>query len=268
MKNSIIIKLFSILLLVSLSLTGCTKSSDTYQIINISDDKTLIQEMPKTAKAGETVTIKVAFVTDAVIYVHVNENPDFGKFVDESTYVFIMPAEDVAVKAGVTTAVIGPETTDATPTPESTPMSTPIVADGEYNILKDMFVATNDGIVYFYGNDFLLVMPESDEWAYEQDSPDAFTIYHVPSRNAGCGGLLVTIKAFDLSDTTYTSHPHYQEAGIGMNTNKRFVAFYPTDVQSDISNEDNRKSYEDLYAYLIKIGTDAVNSPFQTSDSD
>ena len=139
---------------------------------------------------------------------------------------------------------------------------------GGYDIMEGWEVVQDGSAMYLYGNDFLLIMPNTDDWEYRQESGDSFAIYMTEPRTEGYGGHLVTIKAYDLDDDSYLSLPSYSVAGVGKNVNKRFVAIFPTDVQFDSSNSAQSARYHELLDYVQKIGEGAVNSPFQTSDSD
>ena len=72
------------------------KAADTFAII-IESGKDLITDCPKSAKAGETVTISTYMVTDATLTLLV-EDVD-GAYVREDQYEFIMPNHDVIVNA-------------------------------------------------------------------------------------------------------------------------------------------------------------------------
>lgn len=72
------------------------KAADTFAII-IESGKDLITDCPKSAKAGETVTISTYMVTDATLTLSV-EDVD-GAYVREDQYEFIMPNHDVIVNA-------------------------------------------------------------------------------------------------------------------------------------------------------------------------
>lgn len=139
---------------------------------------------------------------------------------------------------------------------------------GSYDIMEGWQVMQDGSIMYLYGNDFMLMMPNTDDWEYTQESGDSFSIYMTEPRTEGFGGRLVTIKAYDLDDDSYTQLPSYSVAGVGKNVNKRFVAIFPTDVQYDGSNSAQAARYQELYDHVRKIGEGAANSPFQTSDSD
>lgn len=121
---------------------------------------------------------------------------------------------------------------------------------------------------YLYANDFLLTMPNDSDWGYTQPSKDSLRIFYVPAANSGFGGDLVTIKAYNMNDTSYTNLPSYQVAGVSKNANKRFVAIYPTDLQCNGDNKSQLARYNELFKYLKKIGEGAVNSPLQFGDSD
>ena len=150
------------------------------------------------------------------------------------------------------------------PEPQPAPKTT-----GEaYDIEKNFWRNTNaDGdIQYLYFNDFMLTLPNADDITYEAHG-DSVDIIFVPGKNAGYGGKLVTIRAYDPDDKSYESLPSYHVAGTGANTGKRFVAIYPTDLQCSTEYESVVIRYKDLKDYLFKIGEGAVNSPLQTSDS-
>ncbi len=157
----------------------------------------------------------------------------------------------------------------STTTPSATPSSpTPTASkkSGPYNIM-DGFTTKEDGsILYFYGNDFMLAMPNNNLWGYEQIDDNTVKFYLVESRNSGYGGHLVTIRAYDANDNSYENIPHYAVAGTGSQSGKRFVAIFPTDVQYDGGNSTEASHYRELYDHVRKIGEGAANSPFATSN--
>lgn len=140
----------------------------------------------------------------------------------------------------------------------------------DYDMTEGMMTqASSDGsIAYIYFNDFLLTMPNNDKWSWEQTAPESVTFYLFSAQQEGYGGRLVTIRAFDMDDSSYEQIPSYHVAGVGKNVNKRFIAIYPTDVQWNHEDADQETDYKDLQTYLQKIGEGAVNSPLQTADSD
>ena len=137
-----------------------------------------------------------------------------------------------------------------------------------FDICAGLDMQESGSATYIYGNDFLLIMPSGNDWELVQNSKTSFSINYLPSKNAGYGGLLVAIEAYDPADKSYEQLPSYSVAGKGRNVNKVFVAVFPTDVQFDPGDKTQSSRYNELFKYLQKIGDGAVNSPFQTADSD
>ena len=152
-------------------------------------------------------------------------------------------------------------------TTESTESATTEATD-DYDILAGSELYESGSELLLYGNDFLLIMPNNDKWGYEKSSNDCMEIYLKSARNANLGGNLVSIMAFDPEDTSYENFPDYAVAGTGQNVNKTFIALFPTDVQFDPQDTQMEADYNELLTYLKKIGDGAVDSPFQTKDSD
>ena len=160
-------------------------------------------------------------------------------------------------------ADLGESGKDSDPEPQPAQGTT-----GDYDIGENFYRNTNAAgdIQYLYFNDFMLILPNADDITYEAHG-DSVDIIFVPGKNAGYGGRLVTIRAYDPDDKSYESLPDYHVAGTGPNTGKSFVAIYPTDLQCSPEFESVVIRYKDLKDYLYKIGEGAVNSPLQTSDS-
>ena len=91
--------LLCLTLFVSLVLCGCSEAS--YKI-TLDAKKYMVESCPKRARAGETVIVKTAVVSDGDIHVAVNGNADFGEFIGLGIYTFKMPAEDVTVHVWAT----------------------------------------------------------------------------------------------------------------------------------------------------------------------
>lgn len=96
MKKSILI-VFAVLLIAA-ALCGCSRG---YKI-SIVSGADLLDTCPKRAEAGETVTVLTMVVTDGDMHVRVNGDPDFGRFVRDGEYEFVMPAEDVEISISFT----------------------------------------------------------------------------------------------------------------------------------------------------------------------
>ena len=91
MKKTLSVLLIAALLAVAL--TGCSRG---YKISVVSGEK-FLDQCPRRAQAGETVTVTTLCVTDGDMYVAVNGDSDYGRFVRDSVYEFVMPAEDVEI---------------------------------------------------------------------------------------------------------------------------------------------------------------------------
>lgn len=65
--------------------------------IEVTDDKGIISKCPKSAKAGDIVTLKTNCFMDAIPQINVNGN-DVGEWdANRTKYTFIMPDEDVKI---------------------------------------------------------------------------------------------------------------------------------------------------------------------------
>lgn len=154
---------------------------------------------------------------------------------------------------------------DTETTTEATEATTEAAAD--YDIMEGSQLVENGSELLLYGNDFLLIMPNDDDWGYEKSSDDSLEIYLKDAREDGMEGNLVTIMAFDPEDTSYENFPDYTVAGHGQNCGKTFIALFPTDVQYNAQDEDQTEDYNNLYNHVKKIAEGMANSPFQTADS-
>lgn len=152
---------------------------------------------------------------------------------------------------------------------DSDPEPQPQTGSGDYDMTKGMAMeASEDGAaVYFYMNDYVLMMPNKKTLGHDFQK-DSMTLIYTPAADAGYGGRIVTIKAYDMDDDSYKNIPNYHVAGVGRNVNKRFIAIYPSDVQYDPNDGTQEAEYMELYDHARKIGEGAANSPFYTQDSD
>lgn len=73
-------------------------ADDDWPAIDLEDDDELVRQCPKSAPAGETVSIEVYSLLDAYVHISVNGNEDYGRFVDAETYEFVMPDDPAAVR--------------------------------------------------------------------------------------------------------------------------------------------------------------------------
>ena len=106
---------------------------------------------------------------------------------------------------------------------------------------------------------FTLTLPLGDTWDYDYDSKTSITIYNVASKEANCGGRLVSIIAYDAGDKDYENLPSY--GVIGEKNGKIYIAEYPSDVQFDVENEQTTADYQTVYEEVNKIRDGSEDSP-------
>lgn len=128
---------------------------------------------------------------------------------------------------------------------------------GEYDIARNIGVGY-DKTEFLYSDHFVLNMPDfPSDWDYEVLSKTAFQIVHYPSRDAGCGGNVVSIMAYDKDDDSYEILPHYTVAG--ESRDKIYIACFPTDVQYSRETE---KGWRQLSEFMQQIDVDDADNPF------
>ena len=158
---------------------------------------------------------------------------------------------------------------DPEPQPQPEPKTEPETGTGDYDIMKSFMrnASADTREQYMYFNDFLLIMPNDSEIGFQGEG-DHVDFMYLPGRDAGYGGNLMTIKAYDLNDDSYKNLPSYHVAGIGPNVNKRFVVIYPTDLQCDPNDSAQVAKYKELHDYVMKINEGSTDGPFYLPDSD
>ena len=136
-------------------------------------------------------------------------------------------------------------------------LSETAAASGEYDIARNIGVGY-DKTEFLYSDHFVLNMPDfPSDWDYEVLSKTAFQIFHYPSRDAGCGGNVVSIMAYDKDDDSYEILPHYTVAG--ESRDKIYIACFPTDVQFSPETE---KGWRQLSEFFQQIDVNDPDNPF------
>lgn len=136
-------------------------------------------------------------------------------------------------------------------------LSETAVASGEYDIARNIGVGY-DKTEFLYSDHFVLNMPDfPSDWDYEVLSKTAFQIVHYPSRDAGYGGNVVSIMAYDKDDDSYNILPHYTVAG--ESRDKIYIACFPTDVQFSRETE---KGWRQLSEFFQQIDVNDPDNPF------
>lgn len=143
---------------------------------------------------------------------------------------------------------------------EETETGETVTADLEYNIASNLTETIyEDGTKTIETDYFSLTLPLGDTWEYEVNDAYSISIYNTAAKNNNSGGHLGTIVAVDPADTDYQNLPHYAE--IGQMSGILYIIDYPTDVQADVTNDQNRTDYQTVFAELGKIETEPENMP-------
>lgn len=133
-----------------------------------------------------------------------------------------------------------------------------VLASGsEYNIAQDIGVFSSQGLAGIQSACFTLYLPADRDWDYEVVSDNCVNVFYVPSKEAGVGGYLVSIMAYDTDDDSYTVFPHYTVAGLS--STMKYIAVFPTDVQYTPGTE---KGYREMLDYVLQIDVNNKNNPF------
>lgn len=133
-------------------------------------------------------------------------------------------------------------------------------AEGAYNIAENIGVFNSEGQARLESKYFTLYLPADGDWNYKVIDNTTVSIYYEPAYEAGFGGHLVTIKAFDWGDNSYEDFPRYTVAGLS--ENKKYIAVFPTDVQFDSSQE---AGYRKMSEHVMRIDNNkegAADNPF------
>lgn len=135
---------------------------------------------------------------------------------------------------------------------------------GDYEIAAGIRVDISGGNALLTTDHFQIRLPMDGNWTWEVTAKDMLRIYHLPSANAGCGGSLVSIRAFEPGDDSYMEYPSWKMAG--ESGSKKYVAVFPTDMQADPQNPEGMEEYRRLFTYVQHIGTDNADNPFTVLD--
>jgi len=134
----------------------------------------------------------------------------------------------------------------------------------EYDIAEELGIFSSEGQARLESKYFSLYLPADGDWGYEVIDKRAIRIYYRPAYEAGAGGNLVTIKAYDQGTKDYEDLPSYTIAGVSKD--KIYVAIFPTDVQFDSKQA---AEYSKLFSYVQRIDSSegkCDSNPFSCKD--
>lgn len=113
-----------------------------------------------------------------------------------------------------------------------------------YNIASGIKTRASEGASFLETDYFSLYLPGDISWDYDVVDNTTIRISYAPAKEAGYGGHVVTIKAYDWADNAYEDLPSWSVAGLS--NEKKFVAIYPTDVQFDPADSVQAEEYRRL----------------------
>ena len=136
----------------------------------------------------------------------------------------------------------------------------------DYNIMSGLEVYATSGTAIMDADNFSLLLPVSPQWSYIQLDRYSFEIYYKPARDAGFGGHVVSICAFDWDNTEYEEYPSWKVCGLS--AAKKFIAIYPTDVQFDWNDKTQADDYGKLmdWAETLDENDNPQGNPFDGKD--
>lgn len=130
---------------------------------------------------------------------------------------------------------------------------------GGYDIAASLRITVDGDKKTVDTDHFTITLTHESTWDCERGNNTSIIFYNIAGREAGCGGRLLSLIAYEQGDKTYEQHPHY--CVVGEKGSKVYVAEFPSDVQADIENEQNMKDYMDVYAEISRIEEDPADSP-------
>lgn len=133
-------------------------------------------------------------------------------------------------------------------------------SSGGYNIASNMNLHVSQGFALVTSDYFTMMLPADANWDWEVINDTTIKFFYPPAKEAGLGGVFVTIRAYDLGDNSYEDIPSYSIAGL--DDTKKYVAIFPTDVQYDSSDATQTSEYQRLLDIAYRIENGSIDSPF------
>lgn len=137
-----------------------------------------------------------------------------------------------------------------------------------YNIASGIKTRASEGSSYLETDYFSLYLPGDISWEYKTVDNTAISIYYTPAKEAGYGGHVVTIRAYDWMDNEYADFPSWSMAGLS--NEKKFVAVFPTDVQFNLDDAVQSEEYGRLLQVAKRMDCEdeqlAKDNPFDVKE--
>lgn len=136
-----------------------------------------------------------------------------------------------------------------------------------YNLASGIKTRASEGASYLETDYFSLYLPGDLAWEYVVEDNTTIGIYYTPAKEAGFGGHVVTLRAYDWGENEYEDYPAWSIAGLS--NEKKFVAIYPTDVQFDPKDSVQAGEYRRLLDVAERMNCDdeelAKDNPFSVT---
>lgn len=129
----------------------------------------------------------------------------------------------------------------------------------DYDIASGLKITSKDGEKTLETDHFNLTLSHGKSWDVKVNSKTSITVYNKALNEAGHGGKLVTILAYDIGDDSYDVIPEYNI--IGEKNGKVYIAAYPTDVQFDESDKKSYGDYMAVFEEVSKLKADTEDCP-------
>lgn len=140
-------------------------------------------------------------------------------------------------------------------------------SSGDYDIASNLVGRLTDdfGLIQ---SDYINIVFGYDDfanglWQTEAENSTCISFYYSKAKKAGYGGLVFSIVAYDLKDNSCSDLPHYTLAGTA--GNKKYIAVFPTDLQYDNTNDTQKKEYERMMEFALKIDVNNRDNPFSVN---
>lgn len=123
--------------------------------------------------------------------------------------------------------------------------------EADYYIGSGMEYSYEDDDRIFETDYFSVAFPAEYEWTHELINSTTIKIIYEPAAAAGYGGTVMSVIAFDPTDTEYTEYPSWFIAGGNME--KTYVVLTPTDLQRDPEDEVQMEEYGKMLEKVKEI---------------
>lgn len=133
-----------------------------------------------------------------------------------------------------------------------------------YNIAENIGLHVSEGNAFVASEYFTLYLPADASWDWEVINSETIRFFYPPAKEAGLGGTFVTIRAYDWGDNGYSDLPSYKVAGL--DSLKKYIAIFPTDVQYDVSDSVQTAEYQRLQEYARRINNEGSDNPFTANN--